>query len=200
MSLPGDYTDFTFEMPEGIKNTSGVLSPQQPAVYREPMPSPGGRDRAAPTPIFLDPSKLTVTGGLAGLDEQLLIPMYDWKNKQYHMMTFDPFNFNTEEEAMYVYKQEDVMSGRHVTISRVRLLYRDIGKATIKVGISTAQAVKERELTIGGKADGMLRTAYADILISGERPQLYISKEADSGPLSIVRAELITNIEIAEQV
>lgn len=130
---------------------------------------------------------------------------------KYEIRTFDYEDFDTEEACAYYYHQEDPMPGRQITVSRVRIVYRDIGAFTAKATILTAQQQSEeavdstnprnwQQRTLGGRNDKKLYTDYFDIIVTGERPQLVISREANSGPLAIISTSLITDVEIMEQV
>jgi hypothetical protein len=145
--------------------------------------------------------KLTPSGGLSGISTQLLIPMWDSKSGRSYIGTLDYNDFNTEEASLYAFRMEDVLPGRQITVSRVQVTYRDLGPATLTAIVETAQGVIYDEKKIGTPSgDGSVKSQYFDLEITGERPQLSLFRDKNSGPVSIISAKMITDVEIAEQV
>lgn len=160
---------------------------------------PGGSSSGSPGSVASDPSLITASGGLTGFESMLLIPMYDPEFKTYFVATFDYEDFNTENDCEYYYRQENPFPGRQITCSGARITYRNLGVCTVEVGVSTTQAIKSETRIIGTKAaDKKLYTEAFSFVVTGERPQLYVKRKADKGPLSIIEAYMITNVEIAE--
>jgi hypothetical protein len=115
---------------------------------------------------------------------------------------FDPSSFDDPNNgSSYSYKIEDVIVGRVPTVRRVILVYKDLGPATITVQLSgtndnnniVTASVKAKLGTTG--ATGALLTAFADVTLTAFRPQLTLSRAAGGGPLSIISATLVGEIE-----
>jgi hypothetical protein len=157
-----------------------------------------------------NPGLLTSSGGLFGSASALLIPIYDPETNLKYIATLDPTDFNSEEDAEYRYRMEEVTEGRLITVSRVRIVHRNIGKVTVTGRLSglIKQADKtwkvvfaEQTITIGDDTkDLSIRTEYFDMIITMERPQFIYKRLANAGPLAIISTTLITNVEQAAQI
>ncbi len=99
--------------------------------------------------------------------------------------------------SSYFYRQEEIQTGRFPTVRRVFLVYRDLGVATITVGIraiddNDALVQKTTTVQLGTTAaTGNLLSQFVDITVAGFRPQLFIQRAAGAGPLDIVKAVMI---------
>lgn len=165
-----------------------------------PIPPSGG----GAGDVANDTSLITSSGGLVGFETALLIPLFDPEFGAFTVGTFDFKDFNTEEDCEYQYRQEILMPGRQITVSKIRFIYRDLGICTLCIEVRTAQdqdlKKSKRTITIGStSATGKLVTAFVDLVITGERPQVIITRKANNGPLSITELAMITDVEIAEQ-
>jgi len=172
-----------------FRNVAGVFIPAESVNYQE-------WSRA--TIIGLGNLVTINTLANATIQQKLLVGTFDWED------------FNTESDCSYYYRQEDLMPGRHVTVSRIRIVYRDLGAFTLTASVLTAQVptansdstkgdVNSQTKTFGGKADSKLYTDYFDFVTSGERPQLVLTRKALDGPVSIISATMITDVEVMEQ-
>lgn len=156
-----------------------------------------------------NPGLLTSSGGLFGSASALLIPVFDPETNLKYIATFDPTDFNSEEDSEYRYRMEEVTEGRLVTVSRVRIVHRNLGKVTVTGRLSglvkqpdkTWKVVfAEQTITIGDDSkDLSLRTEYFDMIITMERPQFSYKRLANAGPLAIISTTLITEVEQAAQ-
>lgn len=157
-----------------------------------------------------NPGLLTSSGGLFGSASALLIPIFDPETGLKYIATFDPTDFNSEEDAEYRYRMEELTEGRLITISRVRIVYRNLGIVKVTGRISGIVRLKdntwkvvsiERVLILGDTSkDLSIRTDYFDIVITMERPQFRLIRLANDGPLAIISTTLITEVEQAAQV
>lgn len=170
----------------------------QPPEPKQPQPT-GPASNAA------NISLITSTGGLIGINWILLTPFYDSRIKTFYFAIYDSNNFDCEEDAFYDFKMEDVHPGRNVDVHKVYLQYRNIGIATFTINVTVVQYDKVKDKTkfitipkvikIGtAKPDSKIYDKYIDLKIVGLRPQLRISRKANSGPLSIVTAMLVGNM------
>lgn len=120
--------------------------------------------------------------------------------------------FNCEQTASYTFKAEDVLVDRVPTIRRVIITYIDKGGAsvapftstqftvTINATDDTGALVTQSKLVSIGSASGpfgtnLLTTVFVDIVITGFRPQLTISRATSAGGLYIVSVLMVGNIE-----
>lgn len=185
----------------------GGEKPPRPPVSppKKPLPRSGN--------LGGSPGLVTSTGGLYGVDRALLIPFFDSKYNNTSLQIIDSDNFDTEEDAFYYFPSPDIKTGRAVTVHNVVLIYREIGLATFQVGVivyvrkTDKFEFIERELKITNVSpktnkvnpafpDQKLHTRYADINISGERPQAYLRRSADSGPLSIISLTMAGHADV----
>lgn len=161
------------------------------------------------------PGLITSTGGLYGDEFALLVPFYDSKNRNTSLNVFDSTNFNTEEDAFYYFPCPDINPGRAVTVHQVAIIYRELGLAKFSVGVivyirrtDTFKFI-EKELEIKNISprindvnfafpDEKLHTVYANLKIDGERPQVYIRRKIDDGPLSIVEVCIAGHKDVIE--
>lgn len=162
-------------------------------------PSNGGQQISA----ALDISKITTTGGLIGTDQVVLMALRSTQLDLFSMGFFDFEDLNCEEVSEVKFRQEEILAGREVTVSRVRLVYRNLGKVEVEAIVETTQCSKNHKQFIGDDSPvlkGKVMTAYFDLIATGERPQLTIRRTANSGALAIIKAQMITDVELAEQV
>jgi hypothetical protein len=153
-----------------------------------------------PSGVANNISLITSSGGLAGTELALVIPCFDADGSQFYLATFDTTDYNTEDACEIWFRQEEIIEGREITVSRVRIIYKDLGICKLKCTLETTQQTVTQEITIGtANYKGKTYTAYFDIVITGERPQIKLSKEANSGPLNLISVTMITGVEMAEQ-
>jgi hypothetical protein len=153
-------------------------------------------------------------GGISQLASVALMPMQDFNTGQCGMFAFDPlFGFNDPiNPSVHSYKIEEVMHGRTPTISRMILTYRDLGIVTasfIFTGTKddgTAATPSVIVATFGNKLQtNKLYTTFFDaqnavstLPITAQNIQLTVRREANAGPLSIVKITLCGRIEKQE--
>jgi len=116
--------------------------------------------------------------------------------------TFSPNSWDDQfNPSTYYYRKEDVIVGRQPTVRRVILVHRDLGLATVFVNLQgtndnyqVVTATKQASLgTTNASQD--LYTAFVDITLTCFRPQLWLFRPAGGGPVSIVSATLIGEVE-----
>jgi hypothetical protein len=153
-------------------------------------------------------SIITSTGGLQGLNSLLLVSVFINNLQRYAFATFDPTNFNCEEDCVYKFKMEDIKLGRNVDVHKVYLQLRDLGKVTFNVQVAaTLLDRKTNKETIStknkdvvfGTGDGLIHSRFIDLKIQGERPQLIVTRKAKKGPLGIITAMFVGNMVEEEQ-
>jgi hypothetical protein len=166
---------------------------------RNPYTPPSGKST-----IKGSPGLLTSTGGLSGNNYRLLMPLFDSVFDKTYCAFIDADNNDSEEEAFYLFKQEDVMPSRFVSVHKLIVMYRELGVANFSVGIqvynrqvnkfyqkSMALEIPARKQKGFPFPDGTLREMPVDFVIEGERPQIFIRRKANSGPLCITRIHMI---------
>lgn len=156
---------------------------------------------------------ITSTGGIAGFIGLLMFPVL-LSNGSSQFSTFDIDNFDTEEDCHYESRQEDVAIGRNVTVHKVLVVYKNLGVANFTVdveafvrednGRSEGSFVRNKlgpiKMKIGSKkADNKIRTKFAYINVVGERPQVIIDRQKNSGPLCIISATPVGTMVEGEQ-
>jgi len=153
-------------------------------------------------------SLITSTGGINGTSSLLLVPIYITHLQKFVFASFDPTNFNCEEDCFYNFKMEDMKLGRNVDVHKVYLQYRDLGKVTFTVSVSAMLLNRKTNKStlnnaskdlILGTGDGLIHSKFIDLKVQGERPQLSITRKANNGPLSIIAAMLVGNMAEEEQ-
>lgn len=151
---------------------------------------------------------LTSTGGLIGLFGALMTPCVDPISGLIYIITHDPTDFNCEEDAEYDYNQivPDQYEGRDLTINQVVLKYRELGKASFYINITVFKKLlddfetvqipvivpfkatsKSRLKSFPDNRIHTIRIAPPKGVIQGERPQVSITRKANSGPISITK-------------
>jgi len=166
---------------------------------RNPYTPPSGKST-----IKGSPGLLTSTGGLAGASFKLLMPLFDSVFDKTYCALIDADNNDCEEESFYLFRQEDVMPGRICSVHKLLITYKELGVATFSIGVQVYlrepnkfyQNSVELKITKRNQKgmpfpDGKLRTIAADFVIEGERPQVFIRRKANSGPLAITRVHMI---------
>lgn len=156
------------------------------------------------TTIKGSPGLFTSTGGLFGSNYKLLMPLFDSVFDKTYLALIDADDGNCEEEAFYIFKQEDVMPSRVVSVHKLIVLYEELGPARFTVGVqvylrqpnkfyqqSKEVFIKPRKDKDNPFPDGKLRELPIDLVIEGERPQVFIRRKGNSGPLSITRIHMI---------
>ena len=177
-------------------------------------PHPPFKPPVGTSTIQGSPGLLTSTGGLLGVAPLLLVPTFDFQLQRNYLGVINPNDFNCEEDAAYFFREEEVQLERVVSIHKIILTYREIGAADFIVGVtvynwqddsyntktinvSIAPPIlkdsKDRKILRRRNVfpDNKIHTKRLSLVISGQRPQLFITRKAESGPLSIVRATII---------
>lgn len=134
---------------------------------------------------------LTSTGGLVGNVGVLMVFAFNVLvgNQVYKL---DSTNFDCEEDCEYDFKVEEVEVYRQPTTDKVIIRYRDLGQCSLNlffVGNVLGNVFASKIVTIvfGGKNDGKIKTATADLVCTFEAPQLIIQRTANSGPVSLTK-------------
>ena len=204
-------------------NPTEPFNPEPPGPH-QPYSPPAGR-----SPVTSSPGFLTSTGGLTGTNLVLLMPIIDFVANKTSLQLFDPTNFDTEEAAYYYYKQEDVVPNRKVSIHKLIVTYRELAKCTFSVGVVVyiretdtyvskqvqvtvppTKVVKGRTLKLLTLPSGnntvpdpfpsnKLRSQNVDLVITGERPQVFWSRNPNSGPVAIARILMAGKMDEANQ-
>lgn len=163
------------------------------------------------TTIKGSPGLLTSTGGLFGSDYKLLMPLFDETFDKTYLALIDADNNDCEEEAFYLFKQEDVMPSRVVSVHKLIVVYKELGPARFTIGVqvyirktnkfyqqSKLLKITNRNDKDAPFPDGKLRELPVDLVIEGERPQVFIRRKANSGPLAITRIHMIGHADEKE--
>lgn len=136
-------------------------------------------------------------GGFAATAYFLFVPAQGVGGNSF-IGVFASTNFNDGTDgSTYFYRQEEVIVGRVHHVRRIILVYRDLGIATITVGVqgpddNNVVQVASKTIQLGtAAASGNLLTAFVDISIACFRPQAFISRAANAGPVSNISLTLI---------
>jgi hypothetical protein len=146
------------------------------------------------------PPPATETTSLLQVFRYLLVPSLGTTGKvlsYYNAGVFD----DSADAATYIYKAEDIIADRVPTTRRVIVTYIDIGVATLHVTVNAVNdngvlVTQQAAITIGTVgASGLLATAYADLAVTGYRPQITLFRAAGGGPIAISHVVATGTIE-----
>jgi len=145
-------------------------------------------------------------GGVSGPLGLLLIPAQNGGTP--NVFTLDPTNFNDPANGSYYYwKVEDGIAGRVMTINRVILSYRDLGVATITVGLNGVSGEKDsnnadtpvsnsQQIVIGTVAASQkICTIVLGLALTGCNLQASVTRAPNAGPVSITKLRMEGKIE-----
>jgi hypothetical protein len=165
----------------------------------------GGGIPGTPTGTSQPASGLPVgeNGGIsAPSDNILLIPVQDSVSSRCYLGYYDVTNFNDNNDGSYYkFRKEDVVPLRVPTVRRIGVVYRDLGTVKVTFSLSAVNdngnvITSSQKVTLGTSgASNDLLTAFVDVVITGFRPQLTVTRGAGDGPLSIVSITLIGEVE-----
>lgn len=165
------------------------------------------------------PGLVTSTGGLYGIAEVLLCPFYDTRNRLFSLNIINDGDYDTEERCFYFFPSPDAATqnrpGIPVTVNNVVLVYREIGLAMFRIGVIVYIRSQDKFKfvtkivqisNISPKTDEenpsfpdfKLHTKLIPIVIDGERPQVFIDRLPDSGPISIISCTAIGVSDVKE--
>lgn len=146
------------------------------------------------------PCLCPVPTGVAG--PVLIIPTFPIGGGTSKLCFFNPFlNNDPAQGSSYSFRQEDIEPNRVPTVNRVILQYRDIGVCTLTVTVTGmndngAVVTASKVVTIGtGGTPFTIKTIFVDLTLTGFRPQLTISRAANGGPFSIIKAVMVGESE-----
>ena len=162
----------------------------------------GGSNGSGSAGVPVNFSMLPITGGLLGIDGAVIFAVFDVQLRATRFMYLSADNFDTETEAQYTFRVEDLQEGTQVTTSRLRIKYRNLGKTKIQVTLRGMYSEQTKTLKLGPgttngqtrsvpAADNRLYIAYCDFTFTDESPQVIIYRAANSGPLSIISVALM---------
>jgi hypothetical protein len=141
-------------------------------------------------------------GGFAATAYYLFVPAQASSGGNAYIGAFSASNYNDVQDAsFYFWRQEDIIVGRVPTIRRLILLYRDLGVATITIGVqgvddNNAQQISQQQVTIGTTAaTGLICTKLVDTQLTAYRPQAFLLRAANAGPVSIVSLTMVGEVE-----
>jgi hypothetical protein len=141
-------------------------------------------------------------GGVFATTWLLFMPVQDIASGRSYIGFFDADVFDdAKDPSSYSYRQEDVSLNKVPTVHHVRLIYRDLGLATLTVSVKVVNddgqvKVVSVNTQIGNKIPtGDLLTRIVDIGATGYRPQLKIDRKAGGGPVCITSATMEGEVE-----
>lgn len=121
----------------------------------------------------------------------LLIPTLGTIGKR--LSYFDTTSLNDPVDAStYTFKSEDIIADRVPTLRRVVITHIDLGPATLVVQVTAVNdsgvlVINETTVTLGTSGfTGNMMTVYADVAVTGYRPQVTLIRAANAGSVSIV--------------
>lgn len=146
------------------------------------------------------PPPAVETTSLLQVFRQLLVPSLGTTGKV--LSYYDAAVLNdSADSATYVYKAEDIIADRVPTTRRVVITYLDLGVATLSVSVTAINdngvvVNQQVSVTLGtAAATGVLATAYADLAVTGYRPQVTLFRAANGGPIAISHVMATGTIE-----
>lgn len=180
-------------------------------------PSSGGKGGGS---SFNNPALITSTGGLSGTSGILMAPAINTMTGRSVIVYFNPNDFNCEENAEYDFRQEADYGqipgeGRTCTIHLIILKYRELGYAKFNINITVfdrtiddfttisipvsipakSLKTKSRQASFPDKKIHTLYITPPNHVIQGERPQVTITRNKNSGPNSVTRLTICGNAD-----
>jgi hypothetical protein len=98
---------------------------------------------------------------------------------------------DASDASTYTFKAEDLTAVRVPTVRRVMITYIDLGVATLHVSVTAVNdngviVTEQTAITIGTVgATQNICTAFADLSVTGYRPQVQLFRAAGGGPVFI---------------
>jgi hypothetical protein len=189
-------------MPKYYPIGDGVFSPPlpKPPVYNPTSPSAPNNNT-----LGANPGLVTSTGGLTGATGLLMTPFINPQGFSF-VAIHNQTNFDCEEFASYYYPQaipqvqgNPYQEGCVVNCNRIKLKYRELGVATFSINITIYVPNMDSFTTYSFPVkiyNPFNRKSFPDEkihfrsvgispVVSGERPQVSITRNANSGPISI---------------
>lgn len=160
-----------------------------------PRPRPKPKKGKKPSsPPQISQLQATASGaGLSGTLPLILVPFWNPTAGLFLINYFDTTNFDCEEDASYYFRMEEAQD-KSVTIHKMILTYNNLGQASLTAGITyysrdTDQYyTASKNIKIGTKIPDFKQHKTAiDLVVTGESPQIFITRKANSGPVSIIR-------------
>lgn len=170
-----------------------------------------------------NPGLLTSTGGLSGKNTLLVTPVFNVTILKSAVIGYNPSNFNCEDPCEYDFRQEANYGqipgeGRTCTIHLIILKYRELGQASFSVNVTVFDqtldsfittaipvnipAIKLTKTRLKNFPDGRIHTLRLNPKggpVQGERPQVSITINPNSGPVSITKLVLCGNADETAQ-
>lgn len=193
------------------------------AQPRNPINSPGGggfnppnqgTTRSSPVSFGL----LTSSGGVSGAAGLMMAPYVNPVTGRGYVIIFDSTNFDCEESAEYDYPQvippegQGAQEGRDVSCHLIILKYREIGVANFFVNVTVYHKLTDIFETksipvsvpyVPGRTfpDKRIHTKFLGLkpAITGERPQVTITRIPNGGPFSVTSLTLCGNADETPQ-
>ena len=141
-------------------------------------------------------------GGFQATAYYLFVPTQSVNGGNAYIGAFSASNYNDPVDGSYYFwRQEDIVVGRVPVVRRLILIYRDLGPATVTLGVqgiddNGTQQVSQQVVKIGtASASGNLLTAFVDVQLSAYRPQAFIQRAAGAGAISIISLTMIGEVE-----
>lgn len=141
-------------------------------------------------------------GGFAATNFFLMVPTQQMVGGAVGIAIYDTTSYDDPNDASsYSYRIEDVIPGRMPTVRRVILNYRDLGPALLTVAIDgtddnqqpVVQSVKVQLGNTVPTLEPMIK--LVDITVTCFQPQLTLSRAAGGGPIDIISATLVGEVE-----
>lgn len=167
-------------------------------AYNESDPfavrSPGHiKDPTTTARFASSPGAVTSTGAITGTNPVNMLPVFDARTGTSYIAIMDTTNMDCEEDAFYHYRIEDIVEGHKPTIRKIRIRYRDIGVANVTFTLTGENANPiSRLVKLGTQAaPGIIKTTYADFVLTSKAMQLSFSRKGGTGPVDIISVTLL---------
>lgn len=194
-------------------NSDGISFPPIP-----PKGGTGSGTKSGSNP-GVSPGLITSTGGITGASSVLLAPVTDAITNNTYFTIWDSNIFDTEEDCIYYFPQENIKVNYDVSAYKMILMYRNIGKCTVTFNLScfrkgqttqnsngsytikqgTYKVVSKTMILGTNPPDNLLYTVDINIINPGQRPQIWIKRPANKGPFSLISLGLYGNADEVEK-
>jgi hypothetical protein len=142
-------------------------------------------------------------GGVFARSKATLFPVYNASDNRCEFMAFDPAQGNNDavNPSSYNFRVEEIAPYRTPTIRKVILSYFDLGEVELTLtltGCNDLQEVvsKSATATLGNDpATNGILTQKVDMQLTAMNQQLNITRAANAGPLSLIKATLVGEYE-----
>lgn len=120
-------------------------------------------------------------------------------DNSWNMYQFNPQDFDTEADCVFSQQYDFRAPTFDKALMRVFIRYEDLGQATVNIQASGDSLSVNKDVAIGTvEADGKIKTAFADLVVTASVIELQVTRLAAKGPVRLV--SVIPYLEIMGEV